>query len=924
MANILSLAMKITADASGLPASLTPVEKALANLGKQADAVSGLFDQFASSTSGAASAQQNVQSQLDALTASLKAGEISAQDYAAGFAAIQQSAQDTVRVFQEGAATTARFATEQDKASQKVADLASQLKLGAVEGPTFERALSAIAGVDLSSTAEGRDLIERLAASAKAGGLDAQVAAKDLLSLGDSGKQLGTSLEQPKLKLNELSGVFAALPGPIGEIAGRFSGLVSAGEGLGRVFAGGLTSGISSFGSSIAALVNPFTLAAAGIAAFGAAATAITSGLGQLAGKVEDLSNKAVQLGTSFDFVQVLDEAAARTGISIDTLAGAMQKFAGRVDDARSGSGKAAEAFRELVISQEELISSNPVDIATRTAEALLKIEDPARRASLATDTLGKSGLELVPAFASLDDARDTMERFSTAISDIDVTRLESLDNSFDNVSAALKGLGQELLLPFTGLADGVASAIADAIGGLTKLIAPVLDAISPILDGVGEGFRVLGQAIFTVADTAGTALQAFSDTVGRVATIVSTAIQKTLGFVTDLASKFLEYTGIGDTLTSVTDTIANAFQGLWDGIKNVIGTIGGFIDQVLQFAEDWLGIKSDIEDPVAAELTFDTEQAEQASEAFQKSLDDIAKTVDKAKNESVKFGQAGFDAAVTYEQAVQELREQLEAGILNETSFKMAVEDVTESYEEQISSIQRNAEESKQRAEAEAAAAKKILEDNRKIADALLEQLRIQEEFGGDTGRAKAAENVKAIEQEILRVEKELQSARADGDKAGADAATARLAKLDQVLAQEQDIASGAAAERERERERAEDALKEQDRLAEERQKNEDEIRKLIEKNAEEIAAKQEELINRVYDLERDRIEEINRLRGGGIEVGDIRSNDGADTFLDLLGGKQDEAIAEYRKSVKELQALRKDIQKLQAQRVEILGGVG
>ena len=61
---------------------------------------------------------------------------------------------------------------------------------------------------------------------------------------------------------------------PLGSIAGRISGLSSASEGLSRIFAGGLSQGITSLGASVSALVNPFTLAVGGIAAFGAAASA--------------------------------------------------------------------------------------------------------------------------------------------------------------------------------------------------------------------------------------------------------------------------------------------------------------------------------------------------------------------------------------------------------------------------------------------------------------------------------------------------------------------------------------------------------------------------------------------------------------------------------------------------------------------------
>lgn len=924
MANILGLALKVSADAGAVLPALTPVEKALKGLADAADATVSVFDQFAAASGAAGDAQANYRTQLDTLTAALQDGSLTAEEYRNAFNAIQDSANKTAQVFRDGAATTAQFATAQDRAAEKITALSAQLKAGAIDAPTFGRALSSIAGVDLTATDRGRQLIDNLAASAKAGSVDVNAAAGDLIGFGKAGDEMAKSLQPAGLKLNELSGIFAALPGPLGDIAGRFSGLVSAGEGLSRVFSGGLSGGFSSLAGAATALVNPFTLAVAGIAAFGAAAAAIVTGLQALSGRVEELSNTASRLGTSFQFVQVLETAAKNSGVAVDGLATGLQKFEVNISKAREGTGEAAKAFEALGISQEQLKTSDPTELAQQVAVALDGITDPAERAALATTLLGKSGLSLLPAFASLDDTAKSMDKFRTTINEVDVQRLSSLDNIFDDIGVALQGLGTQLLVPFTGLVAGVTEALTEAISGITRFIDPILDALTPLFDFLGSGLVTYATAWANTAEQAGNAIGAIITSVTRFSTIISTAITQAVGFVGNLVGKFLEFTGLAGTFGTVTTSIASAFGGLWDGIKSIVAGIGGFIDRVLKFAEDWLGIKTQVEQPVKAKVEVDTSQAEQASEAFSKTLEGIAANIEKAKNESAKFGQAGFDAAYTYEQAVKKLQEQLDAGILNETSFKMAVEDVTESYNAQIKTIEENAAAAERRAQAEKAAAQKILDDNRKIADTLLEQLRIENEFGGDSKRAKSAENVKAIEQEILRVEKELQAAREAGDTEAANKAASRIANLDQVLAKERDIASGAAAEREAEAKRAEEAMKELEKEAEKRRKAEEEHAKLVEKNREEIAKKQEELMNKVYDIEVARLKEINSLRLGGIKVNDIRTNEGADTFLNLLGGKQDEAIAEYRKSVKELQGLRKEIQKLAAQRVEILGGVG
>jgi len=838
MASVLSLAMKVTADASGLQASLSPVDKALASLSTKANDVASMFDKFLASTTGAADAQANVRTQLEQLSQAMQDGGLNAKDYAAAFNAVQSSAQDLERIFQDGARTTAQFATEQDKAAGKVEALTKQLQVGAIDGPTFERALSDIAGVDLTSTDQGRQYIEKLAASAKAGGVDARAAAADLIKFGDSGQQMSQSLDKPTLKLNELAGIFAIMPGPVGNLAGRFSGLVSAGEGLQRVFSGGITTGFSSLAGAATALLNPFTLAVAGIAAFGAAAAAIGAGLQQLTGRVEELQNTASRLGTSFEFAQVLEQAALRSGVAVDQLAAGLQRFEVNISKAREGGNAAADAFEKLGISQEELQNSDPTDLAGRVAEALAEIEDPAERARLATDLLGKSGLELLPAFASIDDAAVSMDKFRATISEVDVQRLSSLDDVFDDIGVALQGLGTQLLVPFTGLAKGVADALTEAISGITRFIDPILDALTPVFDTLGQLISDYATEWANFAGQAGEYIGGFIETVLRIATIVGEAFTQTVQYVSDLLTEFGEFTGLGGVVSSVASAIAGAFNGLWEGIKNVVGQVGGFIERVLQFAEDWLGIDR------------------------------------------------GIDAA-------------------------------NDSYREQADIVKKTAEASDKKAKAEEEAAKKAVESNTKIVDALLEQLEVEKKFGGDNARAKAAENVEAIEKEIARVREEVEKARAAGDTEAERAGMERLAQLDQIQAQQEDIASGAAADRKR-------AAEEQKRIDDEQRKRDDERRKALEDNAKKIAEAQEKYIEANFKLEKSRIEELNELRLGALAISDIRSTEGAAVFLDLASGKADPAIEEYRKQRKQLEELNANVKKLQIQKAEILGATG
>lgn len=95
----------------------------------------------------------------------------------------------------------------------------------------------------------------------------------------------------------------------------------------------------------------------------------------------------------------------------------------------------------------------------------------------------------------------------------------------------------------------------------------------------------------------------------------------------------------------------------------------------------------------------------------------------------------------------------------------------------------------------------------------------------------------------------------------------------------------------------------------------------KALEKISEQIATNEEKLRDKQFEIELARAEELATVRTGSIEVNDLRSG-GIGAFFETL--QEDPAIAEAKKQTKELEAMRKEIAKLNAEKVDILAGVG
>jgi hypothetical protein len=342
----------------------------------------------------------------------------------------------------------------------------------------------------------------------------------------------------------------------------------------------------------------------------------------------------------------------------------------------------------------------------------------------------------------------------------------------------------------------------------------------------------------------------------------------------------------------------------------------------------------------LAEELAKDDQRL---AESAARAIDSVRGKLSQAIDDSAKFGQAGFDAAVQYQTAIDELQRQFDAGILNETAFRREAEKASAAYTAQIDVIKKAA------AETEAIT---------KRVDGLLAKAneipQIQQELN-------------AVEAEIARVQAALIAARAEGQAEQANALAGRLAQLDQLQAGLQEQADQAAqgfakgfdeafasvdsgfstlsdkatefgqegfdaALRLKEGiEAAKEAVKDgilnkeafdaevkrQQKLFEDRVKD----LQAAEKIAQAIAKREESLRDRQFEIQREREEELSNIRTGSIKVGDLRSG-GISAFFDTL--KEDPAIAEAKRQTKELEKIRKGIEKLEAEKIEILAGAG
>jgi len=832
------------------------------------------------------------------------------------------------------------------------------------------------------------------------------------------------------LKFNELSGVLSALPGPIGNVAGRLSGLASASEGLGRIFSGGLSGGLTSIGTSVAGLINPFTVGLAAVAAFGTGAVAVAQGLGNLEDRVENLGNIADKLGVSFEFIQVLEESANRSGTSIDAVSAAFGRLQKNVLGVDEESKAAQKALAEIGVEAEALQALGPEEQYRLIGERLAEIEDPARRTATATALFGKAGADLLPFFRNLGGATADIERLGGSLSALDRDRIDEFGAGLDALGVASGRLGELLLVPFVGLGEGVAQGSAEFIGGINAIVSVVGDVLEPFLSGLGAAIEVVGVVLGGIGRSIGAAFaplgdlfqtiggfsdafnEAFVDVVRflvdaqvattewivsfspvallvdgiealsagfsqlavslapvaelaqrigtvvvaaftQLATAVGEAVSTTIGYVVDAYAAFYEFVGVTGVITSFASAVTAAFNGIWEGIKNVVSQVGGFIERVVSFAEDWLGITSEVETPIVAEL--DISQPSLAATQFASQIGDAAAA-------AAEFGNAGFEAALQYQKALEDIAGLQQEGTYSAEEAKKAADNAKAEFESTINVLEQEADAQKKAADEAKKAADEKVKAAERAADAAIESDRrradsfIQTQgLGGEDPATKAAEDLLAITRQIDEAETAIVEARASSDAAAEQAATRRLAILDQAQAAAQETMQFGFSTQDAEKaindvrdqidetftfenfQIAPDAFttaQEQLRQLEQDLRDKtidpqtfetaaDAIRSGFEDaldTSKKIADLNEKYAEQAAEIEKERLDNLNKLGPATVKANDIRTSEGATQFLQLATGQQDPAIEEYRKQLSKLDDIKREIAKIGGT-VEIVG---
>ena len=356
------------------------------------------------------------------------------------------------------------------------------------------------------------------------------------------------------------------------------------------------TEGVGDFSAAIdmaSAAMEIAAIAAAALAAALVGAVAITL---EAAGAATE---GAAKLGLTTEQYQELEYAAAQAGVPMETLSQALAKQSVMAQKAADGDEAAAAAFEALGVSVTDANGQmkSSAQIMAETADALAAIEDPTKRAALATAVYGESAAKLLPLLGEGSGAMAAMSEEARALGIImsaeDVAAADALGDSIDTLMGVVKGLAFAVgtaLVPYLQDAidwvlgwtkangqlvrDGI-GAVVTVLGTLVRVLVSVLDFLDRVVQSTIGWEAVLYTATaITVAWAA-----AVSVLLGAVVGLVG-VLAVALGSVVALAAALNPMTYIMGAVAAAVAGVVLVIEDLYTYLTGGDSLIGRFISQ--------------------------------------------------------------------------------------------------------------------------------------------------------------------------------------------------------------------------------------------------------------------------------------------------------------------------------------------------------
>jgi len=355
-----------------------------------------------------------------------------------------------------------------------------------------------------------------------------------------------------------------------------------------------LVKGLRAVGAVAKTTMKATAFAIAGIATgIGAGIGAVGKFANTYAKQADEIDKGSLRLGISKKAYQEWKYVIEQCGGSIDSLEMGMKTLNDVVIRVKDGDESAIETMAKLQEASGKQIDLN-ADQETQlnqVVNALASVEDAQLRASLATDLLGRAGIDLLPTLASgttaIDDLKQRAHELGLVMDDEAVSAGVALGDSWSDLTKKAGMVINDAIAPMIPNLQKLADAFTNSMNGtegaseeLSKaLYDTIRSSVKVVTDHLPELLNLGGQVVLALADGI---LASIPELAGNIPQVIEAIVNAVIA----LAPKML-------------DAGVAIVKGLWDGImqyKDEFIQVGSFlIDGLVE------GIKTLASKPVEA-----------------------------------------------------------------------------------------------------------------------------------------------------------------------------------------------------------------------------------------------------------------------------------------------------------------------------------
>jgi len=365
--------------------------------------------------------------------------------------------------------------------------------------------------------------------------------------------------------------------------------------------------------------------AAAGAALAAAGAAAVTSAW-QTANLGDELDKTSSRLGVSTDALQDFNYWAEQNGVESSTLERAVGRLNQRVGEAARGNDQYADAFRDLGVDIKDANGDirDSEAVMGDTIDRLMEIEDPAERASQASEVFGdRVARDLQPA---LEDGSLTLEEATEAMdghgrmTEEQIEASARFQDAWHDVTTALQGFMRDAAMPLVEFMgdtlfpfisetilpllqefgdafreDGIAGGISFLQDRMAELGPQILDQLS------GWATAFIDWAQETIPDAIASFAESFPDFLANMmgfrADLIETALELFAAIVDGILETLPDLLdAASDILTDTLDLILEFVPDMLDtGIELLMGLIDGLIDALPDLLDTAMNVIDDL-----------------------------------------------------------------------------------------------------------------------------------------------------------------------------------------------------------------------------------------------------------------------------------------------------------------------------------------